>query len=326
VSSRLWLAVAVAVFVGLAIWLVLISRDPDTTPVDPNPDSSFRIVALGDSFVAGEGAPPYLWGTDDPGANTCHRSRHAYPYLLAEDMGASLTFVACSGARTADVTGFDANGREVGGQHPGSPEGVVGGRPQIDELKDVSDPSVVLIGIGGNDAGFVEIGVACAVPAWPDCRKHAKRWLRRLDTEVHPALVRTFDAVRRAARGAPVFALTYPNVLGPVFCGGLGGLNRDEMAFLRDTFLPRLDATVEAEARESGVGVIDLADAFDGHRFCEVPLRQAAINFVAFSRTRGAPIVLGNIGVLAHGSLHPRALGYELIEPLVREGLESPSP
>ena len=313
----------ILVVAGLIVLVSWMTRDPDTQPLDPNPSSSFKIVALGDSFVAGEGAAPYLSDTDDPSGNTCHRSRRAYPYLLAERMEASLTFVACSGARTEDVTGVDANGRRVGGQHPNSPDGVFGGRPQIEELEAVEDPSVVLIGIGGNDAGFVEIGVACAAPLLPDCRGHAKRWLRRLEVDVQPALVRTFDVVRRAARGAPVLALTYPNVLGPRFCDELAGLDSDEMTFLRDIFLPKLDATVEAAAEESGVGVIDLTEAFRGRRFCELPRRNAAINFIAFSRTRGVPIDFGHIGVLAHGSLHPNALGYRLIEPMVKEHLES---
>jgi len=309
-------AVGALVVLALELW----GEPPDPAPQDPNPDSSFRIVALGDSYISGEGTRGYFPGTDEPGGarNLCHRGRRAYPYLLAERLQASLVFVACSGAETQEVL--------AAGQYPRSGDDVYGARPQVEVLREVEDPDVVLVSIGGNDAGFVEIGTQCAVPGLPDCRRFEQRWLRRLEAEVYPALVRTYTAVREAAPDADVFAITYPNPLGPRNCDDLAGLKPPEMDFIRDVFVGRLNEIVVTAAEVAGIRSIDVAGALAGHRFCEVPLRKAAINFIAFSRTRGTPI---DVPHLVAGSLHPNALGHELLAKAVLpelEGLQAGSP
>ncbi|HEU5063662.1 MAG TPA: SGNH/GDSL hydrolase family protein [Solirubrobacterales bacterium] len=313
-------AIAGLVALGLALW----GEPSESAPLDPNPDSSFRIVALGDSYISGEGARRYFPGTDEPGGarNMCHRAKTAHPYLLAQQLEASLVFVACSGARMQDVTGVDAAGEPVSGQYPRSGEEVYGALPQVTVLREVEEPDAVLISIGGNDAGFAEIGKECAIPARADCRRQAQRWLERLDAEVYPALVRTYSAVREAAPGAAVFALTYPNPIGPRFCDDLVGLNPAEMDFIREVFVGRLNEIVATAAAAAGIRSIDLTAALVGHRFCEVPLGKTAINFVQISRTQGAAINVAHLGGLANGSLHPNPLGHELLATVVRGKLE----
>jgi lysophospholipase L1-like esterase len=324
---RLLIALGVGVvLVGGIVFAVLIddaSRTAATEPLDPHPDSPFQVVALGDSYISGEGAEQYFPGTDETGEerNLCHRAPTAYPYLIADALGMSLRFVACSGARTADVTGVDAAGRPSPGQYPHSGEGVFGANPQVTVLENLPSPDAVLLSIGGNDAGFAEIGGACANPV-RTCSSpgRAAAWLRRLDEVVYPSLVRTYRAVRRAARGAPVFVLTYPNPFGPEYCDDLIGVNRAEMAFLRDVFSPALNAKVKAAAAAAGVEVIDLADALAGRRFCERPLRETAIHFVKLGRTTGSRL---DLGALVRGSLHPNPEGHRMIAAVVEPVLSA---
>lgn len=102
-------------------------------------------VAMGDSFASGEGAGPFLLGTDtdSPNENRCHRSEDAYPLLLEEDTDLNLTaFVACSGAVTANING------------PGQWES-----KQIDALSERVD--IVTLSIGGNDVGMIEFATEC---------------------------------------------------------------------------------------------------------------------------------------------------------------------
>ncbi|CAM3690597.1 SGNH/GDSL hydrolase family protein [Smaragdicoccus niigatensis] len=98
---------------------------------------------MGDSFASGEGTGDYYPGTDT-GADTCHRSPHAYGPQVAQTNGLDLTFVACSGAATWDIV------------HPNQsdPEPA-----QISQLS--SDTKLVTLTVGGNDVGFTQVLGAC---------------------------------------------------------------------------------------------------------------------------------------------------------------------
>lgn len=70
--------VAVAVF---AVLWVLRDRADDATPLDPNPSAEHRILALGDSYISGEGSHIFFPGTNVVGdrQNQCRRSPTAFP-------------------------------------------------------------------------------------------------------------------------------------------------------------------------------------------------------------------------------------------------------
>lgn len=63
-----------------------------------------QIVALGDSFISGEGAPEFFEGTNEAGGNQCRRAPTAHPYLIAQALGTNVLSLACSGAKIADLT------------------------------------------------------------------------------------------------------------------------------------------------------------------------------------------------------------------------------
>ncbi len=131
------------------------------------------VVAFGDSYISGEGAPRFFRGTDQKGSdrNECRRAPTAYPALVVlragqpagddQSLGAGLDpidgltndgldFYACSGAELAQVLDTtpedgrpDNATRDLPcepddplavGQYPCSPEGVYGSRLQIDHL------------------------------------------------------------------------------------------------------------------------------------------------------------------------------------------------
>jgi len=291
------------------VFVFSITRDSDPASIDPNPSSSFRIVALGDSYISGEGAEHFMRGTDEPEParqNLCRRASTAYPYLIAKQLDASLKFVACSGARTGDV--IDS------GQYIHTPPGTFGRTSQLAVLEHIRDPDVVLISIGGNDAGFSKIGFTCVVPfAKNDCRQHAGDWLRHLDERVYPAMERTFRRVRRAAPGVPVFALTYPIPIGPELCQ-VAGLEVGEMRFLRVRFVPQLNRLVRRATEQAGIGLIDLSEALSGYRFCEQPRRTRAINFVKFGHTIGSGVDIHQPSSFVRSTFHPNERGHEMMK------------
>ena len=60
--------------------------------------SADQYAALGDSYSSGVGTGSYTLDS------ACKRSVYAYPYLVAQKRSnTSLTFVACSGAKTSDL-------------------------------------------------------------------------------------------------------------------------------------------------------------------------------------------------------------------------------
>ncbi len=317
---RYWWAVLPAALVAAGlVALALGAGGESSEPVastDPNPDSSFRLAALGDSYISGEGAGRFLEGTDESNHDTrnrCHRAATAYPLVVAEQLGASMVLIACSGALTGHVTGVNAAGAGFPPQYPRSREGVFGLRAQLVDLREKThDLDAVLISIGGNDAGFSEIGLACISPF--DCAKSASSWFQRLESQVYPAMARTYAAVKEAAAGAEVFAMTYPSPLRPRYCDDLAGIEREEWKFL-GAFIAKLNESVERAAADAGIRVIDLHRALDGHRFCDPG--ETGINFV---RIKIGPVTSIDVAHLADyfkESLHPNVLGHELMGEVV---------
>jgi lysophospholipase L1-like esterase len=168
-----------------------------------NPATYSRYVALGDSYSSGEGAvigeddnDDYRIGTN-VSSNRCHRSRNAYPYLLASDSSlgiGSMVHAACSGALTWNLRNdgsltvakcaekldkfgdptwserwenfYPQQGQDDGSacmQWPDDP--VLGDAPdqiqQVDVVNQFTD--LVTITVGGNDAGFSDILQGCLI-------------------------------------------------------------------------------------------------------------------------------------------------------------------
>jgi lysophospholipase L1-like esterase len=90
-------------------------------------------TALGDSYSSGVGTRTYL-----ADSGSCYRSQFAYPVAVARQLGANLTFAACSGARVQDIYN------------------------QLGSLG--ANTTLVTLTVGGNDAGFVNVIARCALP------------------------------------------------------------------------------------------------------------------------------------------------------------------
>jgi len=99
------------------------------------------LVALGDSFSAGQGTMNYI---GDSGA--CHRSTLAYPFYVASQRNLGVpAFAACSGAYTADF--YESNPAHQGEA------------PQKDWL--TNSTTAVTLTMGGNDVGSSAVVKEC---------------------------------------------------------------------------------------------------------------------------------------------------------------------
>ena len=110
-------------------------------PGYPASGGTAKVIALGDSYSAGEGLDCYDPSTDVDGSNQCHRSDHAYSSWVQPEE--AHRFVACSGAVIKDLFSV----------------GQWGEQPQVNAIGTSAD--TVLMTIGGNDVGFGEVVKAC---------------------------------------------------------------------------------------------------------------------------------------------------------------------
>ncbi len=233
-----------------------VPQQPGATPTDeeagPILDRN-AIVILGDSYSAGEGTDLYLPGADTED-NPCHRSRSTY-LAQAFDIPAS-RIVACSGAVAADILSAQPARTEAA---------------QVAQLEDVhrrEGVDAVVLTLGGNDAGFADIGASCLVPGRGGCdrfiytgppfRSRAQtsdafvgERLSALPSLLRPAYlaidrVVNSSGTQSAGAAVPILVLGYPAATpaAPVECGRMHGLiSPEEIDFLNE-LSRRLNGTI----------------------------------------------------------------------------------
>lgn len=244
-----------------------------------------------------------IWGPGtregDSWKNSCHNSLTApVTYVPNALAGAKVVNLACSGAKSKNLWP-----RADGGEFYNDR------RPQIEDVDPALGPGttdrapddlqLVVIGAGGNDSGFGE-GIRACLTAWgkkhiadiafppaeQKCRDYVRDTLIPKVTDVYYNTSKTIDLLRAELReqGQPdssyrIVLQGYPMILptdaddwmGPE---GEGFANRcpvtkEDSTFINTHFVTRLNEMLRAAAEEKGVGFVDMAEAFVGHRLCE---------------------------------------------------------
>lgn len=224
-----------------------------------------RYVALGDSYSSGEGLAPFVRGTAGRG---CHRSRRAFPQRFAAvDRAVRLqTFVACSGARTANVGQLDASGKLTGVPQTGKQVT----RIQLTALTPRAwrDIDLVTVTIGGNDAGFSDGLRTCIVLS---CETgNLRLQILALVDAARSKIGSTYAAIRRRAPQATIVVLGYPQLFAAApyrSAGCPGTIPRSRQLFLRHA-ATRLERIIAQETRRVGVFFASVEHLFEGHEPC----------------------------------------------------------
>ncbi|MGW6571411.1 GDSL-type esterase/lipase family protein [Streptomyces sp. NPDC054945] len=289
------------------VGLCLLSAAP---PEDPEPaqGGSKVLVAVGDSYMSGEGARRYFEGTDDVRGNHCRRAPSAYAVKIADqdERFDGIQFIACSGARTSEVI--------AGAEGGTAQEGVLD--TQVDQLTKLGPtlrPALVIVSLGGNDAGFGTLGQACIAPG--PCNTQRSLFEGNLDS-VKDALVAAYRSLKRALpAGVPIVAVPYPQPIAEADdCSGVA-LAKGERDFIR-TFATDLNAKID-EARKEVQGIEYLKEmegAFEARhlQLCDKKKKEeAGVNFVGFKSVNGPPVQRFNPANWLHNSLHPNERGHE---------------
>jgi hypothetical protein len=308
----------IVVLLVALVWAAAPRDVPARAAIDPQPGEPF-FVAMGDSYISGEGAERFFAGTNDKGdGNECRRAPSAHPVVLAERGGEAVPdrvlFLACSGALGVDLYG----------DRPGRTEPV----SQLDQYReamttlDEGDVEFVLLSVGGNDAGFGEVGQACVGPG--DCSEIGQRWIDDL-VEVEDKLDLAYEQVAAEVGDIPVYVVPYPVPLADHGCWW-SWLTDDEHGFIVG-FVEELNAVVESAADRHGftfLGAMESAFAPDALRICDGGPGNLGMNFFAANPTSGS---LGDVvdpRNWIHNSFHPNARGHEAMFEVVEEAVTAP--
>lgn len=199
-----------------------------------------RYVALGDSYSSGTGTRVYTNAA-------CQRSNSAYPALVgAQRPNTSLVFVACSGATTTDVI-----------------------NNQVSSL--TTDTKIVTITIGGNDAGFGDVILECAKPAWlSNCAGKVTTAQNFIQNTLPGRLNAVFTQIQTRAPTAKVVVLDYPRLFNGEDCNAATFFSPDDETRLNAT-ADLLRTTLQARATAYGFSFGNVIPAFIGHAVCGSP-------------------------------------------------------
>jgi lysophospholipase L1-like esterase len=285
------------------VWVLL--DHVDQSPVDPNTESSERILALGDSYTSGEGSTMFFPGTNVEGDHTngCRRSSTSYAYIAATAMNMGLDFFACSGATAAELY------KE--GQMIHATNETPGRLPQLKNPFDTSKVRLVLVSVGGNDAGFGKVGIACVLPG--SCDALHDHWLVHVG-RIGRGLTDAYAAIRDAVGDStPVVAVPYPLLIREEGCGW-SALTPSEHDFLAE-FITVVDDRVRKSAEEAGINFFEPGlFAFEGAKICDgTGSDDTVMNFFNLHPTEGEFMDRVNPTNWVHGTFHPKPSGHEAI-------------
>lgn len=321
------LLLAVIAFVGIT---------PRQEPSPPDPEASEgTLVALGDSYMSGEGADTFYAGTDEGGGNGCRRAPSAWAAVAGQEAPfTGVEFLACSGARTYHVR-LPAEDAEPPQPHEQRDEGDENDQEQggvddtqlqqyVDAYPRAADrnPALVVLSIGGNDAGFSTVGLMCLAPG--DCSERQERWFQGL-AQVEDNLALTYAEVRRTFPDSRVLVVPYPDPIydGTEAAGARPAPNCDQVAlaagerrFIGD-FVAALNDRIEAAAGDPGLDFEYLAGmetvlADAGLQLCHPDNDgRPGLNFIGVRSVSGESYHRFNPANWTHNSLHPNERGHE---------------
>jgi lysophospholipase L1-like esterase len=196
-----------------------------------------QYVALGDSYSSGVGTREFY---EEPGE--CSRGPKAYPPKIAANKGYALNFEACSGAKTTDV-----NAKQLG------------------HLS--STTSLVTITIGGNDAGFSNVIINCALYYFT-CGSAISEANEFIKNKLPGLLETTYNDIRARATTAKVVVLGYPKLFTKE--GKTCNVNflTSENEKKMNSTAELLDGVIKTRAEAAKFTFVNPTAAFEPHEVC----------------------------------------------------------
>src|ERR1700690_4140509 len=196
-----------------------------------------QYVALGDSYSSGVGTRVFYEESGE-----CDRSPDAFGPKIAAAKGYTLSFQACSGAKTPEV-----NEKQLG--------------------KLSSTTSLVTITIGGNDAGFSNVIINCALYYFT-CGSAISEANTFIKNTLPGLLETTYKDIRAKATTAKVVVLGYPKLFTAEgkTCNVNFLTSGNEKKMNESAEL--LDSVIKGRAEAAKFTFVNPTSAFESHEVC----------------------------------------------------------
>ncbi len=266
-------------------------------------------VAFGDSFSSGEGEVSdqhYIAGTNTAD-NTCHVSDRSYPYLLGVRWSMATTNHACSGSVLNQV--WRASGDYF-----------------VHNTQE-SMPSVISVGVGGNDIGLMGKLKTCLSPGTCEWAKPAARISSAQEIrQFLPRLSAYLQDVKRTFPNSKIMVVGYPDVVNVTThapCDAVVGalLDDTERKYLAES-VSYLNKVLELAARRSHVAFADVSQAYGTARLCDdTPL---AMNALRFGDDIAPVSFLDSFKVIGSESFHPTPIGHDMVARVISAQFMNP--
>jgi lysophospholipase L1-like esterase len=196
-----------------------------------------QYAALGDSYSSGVGSRVFYEESGE-----CDRSPYAYGPKIAANRGYTLNFEACSGAKTTEVN-----------------------EKQLGHLS--STTALVTITIGGNDAGFSNVIINCALYYFT-CGSAISEADEYIEKTLPGKLETTYKDIKAKATTAEVIVLGYPKLFTKegktCNVNFLTSGNEKKM----NESAEKLDAVIKARAEAMKFKFVNPTSAFEAHEVC----------------------------------------------------------
>ena len=310
------------------------------------------LVALGDSYTAGEGIEPY-YGQDAPMEEKCrnpdwlaHRSEKAWPGLLtlpgvdgvmADHRGVNYFFAAASGAKTQQLFLLTEEEKEAGMnaglEKPYNRDGISGVAmlaPQLEIFDEVKgkglEADYVVLTIGGNDLDFESVismgmfGQTAFLPGETNVDKGVALLEQQYETAgVRELLKRAFrDIAACAGPQAVILAVGYPDpfideTADTVFSKTAAKIINEANYFFTIELINLVD-----ECRSEGMNIcyVGVNDAFGGHGAYGADPYINPIKLLAGEQD------LNSGAIVSSSSMHPNAKGAEAYAMCVQYAID----
>ncbi|NCQ54271.1 hypothetical protein COV88_03070 [Candidatus Saccharibacteria bacterium CG11_big_fil_rev_8_21_14_0_20_41_19] len=295
-------------------------------------------LAMGDSFTSGEGETDdnyYVNGTNDV-FEKCHLSTRSYPYLIANMSGISPEYmrsVACSAATTSDVIGKDegyfgqSNRLSTGKMNLPMSDIILAqnqaknnflpGRIHQNSFAMEYKPAIITVGIGGNDAGFMEVLRTCIGLDTCDAAD-TDEGREKMAIEIKNTfskLVETYKSIHIASPNTKIYAIGYPKIIDEnKDCSwyNLGFLlNHAEKQFMNEGIV-YLNEVISSAARAAGIEYVNIQDAYGDNVLCGSS-SPSAVNAIQLGDDDALINSLNNIDwmkILGQEGFHPNSFGH----------------